>query len=56
LDLNAARDDEGRFSVVKIFRQAVRRPLVVVPELLRLQRNSHLAAKALGVFLGDCSF
>jgi len=56
LDLNAARDRDGRFSMARILRQAARRPQVVVPELLRLKRNSDAAAKALGAFLGDCSF
>jgi adenosylhomocysteine nucleosidase len=56
LDLNAVRDGEGRFSVAKILRQAVVRPIAVVPELLRLKRNGERAAKALGAFLGDCSF
>ena len=56
LDLNAARDDAGRFSTAKILMQAAKRPLVLVPELLRLRRNSEAAAKALGEFLGNCSF
>lgn len=56
LDLNAARDGEGRFSVAKILGQAVVRPIAVVPELLRLKRNGERAAMALGAFLGDCSF
>lgn len=54
LDLNAARDRSGRFSVARILGQAVRRPVTVGPELLRLRRNSARAAKALGDFLEHC--
>jgi len=56
LDLNAARDNAGRFRVGRILAQAVQRPLTGVPELLRLRRNSESAAKALGEFIGNCSF
>ena len=56
LDLNVARDGEGRFSVAKILAQAARRPRVGMPELLKLRNGSRRAAKALGEFLGDCSF
>lgn len=56
LDLNAARDALGRFSIWKVLGQAARRPLVAVPELLRLKRNSEVAAKRLGEFFADCSF
>jgi purine-nucleoside phosphorylase len=56
LDLNATRDKAGRFRVGRILAQAVRRPLTGVPELLRLRRNSERASKALGEFLGNCSF
>jgi adenosylhomocysteine nucleosidase len=56
LDLNAARGQEGRFSVGRIVGQAIRRPVAGVPELLRLQRNAALAVRSLGEFLGSCSF
>ena len=56
LDLNAARDQEGRFRPVRIVAQALRRPLTGIPELLRLRRNAEKAAKALGEFLGNCRF
>jgi adenosylhomocysteine nucleosidase len=56
LDLNAARDKVGRFNVRRIVAQAVRRPLVGFPELWRLRRNSEIAARALGEFIGNCSF
>jgi adenosylhomocysteine nucleosidase len=56
LDLNATRDQEGRFRPVLILAQALRRPLIGIPELLRLRRNADKAAKALGEFLGNCRF
>jgi adenosylhomocysteine nucleosidase len=56
LDLNATRDKSGRFRVGRILAQAACRPLTGVPELLRLRRNSELASKALGEFIGNCSF
>jgi adenosylhomocysteine nucleosidase len=56
LDLNAARDTSGRFRVGRILAQAARRPLSGVPELLRLRRNSDVACRALGEFIGNCTF
>lgn len=56
LDLNATRDKAGRFRVGRILAQAARRPITGLPELLRLKRNSDLASKALGEFIGNCSF
>jgi nucleoside phosphorylase len=56
LDLNAARDEVGRFDARRIVAQAIRRPFVGIPELWRLRRNSEIAAKALGEFIGNCSF
>jgi adenosylhomocysteine nucleosidase len=54
LDLNAARDAEGRIRVARILTQAARRPLAIVPELFRLRRNAGLAARALGAFIATC--
>ena len=56
LDLNEMRDAEGRFSRSRIVARALRSPLRLVPELLRLNRNSGRAAKALGDFFANCSF
>jgi adenosylhomocysteine nucleosidase len=56
LDLNAARDVTGRFQPRKIVAQAMRRPIAGVPELLRLRRNAAVAVRALGEFIGNCSF
>jgi len=54
LDLNAARDESGRFRISHVLWQAIRRPWIGVPELLRLKTNSELAARALGGFLAHC--
>jgi adenosylhomocysteine nucleosidase len=56
VDLNAARGEDGRFGIAHILAQAARRPVTVVPELLRLRRNAALAARRLGEFLADCDF
>jgi uridine phosphorylase len=56
LDLNAARDEVGRFRINRVLAQAIRRPEAGVPELFRLYRNSEAASKALGEFIGNCSF
>jgi nucleoside phosphorylase len=56
LDLNRARRSDGRFSVPRILFQAFRNPMTGVPELMRLKRNSELAARALGDFVGNCDF
>ncbi len=56
LDLNKLRDREGRFSRPRIMAQALRHPFRLVPELLRLKRNSARAAEALGEFFADCHF
>jgi uridine phosphorylase len=56
LDLNAARDAEGRFSVMRVLGQAFRSPLTGFPELARLKRNGEHAVNALGDFFAHCSF
>jgi hypothetical protein len=56
IDLNAARDSDGRFSAARILRQAVRSPAKAIPEMVRLKRNSERAAKALGEFVAHCYF
>jgi adenosylhomocysteine nucleosidase len=56
LDLNAARDTDGTFRVGRILAQAARRPVKIVPELLRLRRNAGIAARRLGEFFADCDF
>jgi uridine phosphorylase len=56
LDLNAARQEDGRFSVWQILGQALRRPSTGIPELIRLRRSAARATKALGEFFADCRF
>jgi hypothetical protein len=55
-DWNAVRDGDGRFCRRRLLWQALRRPLVVVPELAFLFRRSRAAAETLGEFLADCEF
>ena len=56
LDLEAARDRQGRFSRGRILRAALARPRLLIPELIRLERRSRLAARALGDFVAECRF
>lgn len=56
LDLNAVRDTEGRFRRGLIVLKTVIRPFTLVPELLRLKRNSERAADSLGEFVANCCF
>lgn len=56
VDLNAARDEEGRIRMGRILGQAAMRPVTVLPELLELRRHSQAAARALGAFLATCDF
>lgn len=56
LDLNAARDQAGRFRAGRIVAQAMRQPVSGIPELLRLRRNAATAVRGLGEFIGNCSF
>lgn len=55
IDFNAVRDAEGRFSRTRIIGSAALNPRCV-PALLRLGRNSRVAARNLGDFLADCRF
>jgi hypothetical protein len=56
VDFNAARRADGRFDRGHIARQVLARPLVMIPELLRLRRNAAKAVRALGDFVADCNF
>ena len=56
VDLNRARGSDGRFRTSRILVQALRRPLVILPQLVRLRRNAHYAARKLGEFIADCEF
>jgi purine-nucleoside phosphorylase len=54
LDFNLMRDPAGRFDRGKIIRAAWRRPGVIFPELMKLNKRCKSAAKALGEFIADC--
>ena len=54
LDFNHMRDAAGRFDRARIIRAALRRPGVVFPELMKLNKRCKSAAKALGEFIADC--
>ncbi len=53
LDFNRMRDAEGRFDRTKIIAAALRRPGVIFPELLKLNKRCKSAAKVLGEFIAD---
>lgn len=56
LDFNLMRDAGGRFSRSKILAAALRRPGLVMPGLLQLNKRCKDAAQALGDFIVDASF
>ncbi|MGA2214114.1 MAG: hypothetical protein ABSH31_12635 [Bryobacteraceae bacterium] len=56
LDFNVVRSSDGRFSRVRIIGAAMRRPFAVFPELMKLNKRTKRAARALGDFLADCRF
>ena len=56
MDFNQMRSPDGRFSRGKIMAAARRRPLSMVPELLKLNKRTKRAAQALGDFLADSQF
>jgi adenosylhomocysteine nucleosidase len=55
-DFNAALRADGHFDTMVILREALRRPLVRLPELCRLRQRSVRAARILGDFLANCRF
>jgi nucleoside phosphorylase len=56
LDLNQALRSDGRFDTMRLIADSCRRPLSLLPELLRLGMRSRTASRALGEFIGDCRF
>jgi nucleoside phosphorylase len=56
LDLNSALRSDGKFATMQLIAASCRRPLSLLPELLRLGRRSYTAARTLGEFLADCRF
>jgi adenosylhomocysteine nucleosidase len=55
-DFNAALRDDGRFATISILKGTLRKPLVRLPELLRLRNRCARAARVLGEFIADCRF
>ena len=56
LDFNAVRSSDGRFSRARIVAAALRKPAIVIPELIKLNKRTKRAAQALGDFLADARF
>ena len=56
LDFNRMRSANGHFSRARILAAALRRPGVVFPELMKLNKRTKRAAQALGDFLADARF
>ncbi len=56
LDLNRYRDGDGRFQLARIALAGILRPFTVLPKLMRLNRNSKLAADKLGEFFVSSEF
>ncbi len=56
LDLNGALQPDGRFDTMRLIADSCRRPLSLLPELLRLGVRSRMASRTLGEFIGDCRF
>jgi adenosylhomocysteine nucleosidase len=54
LDFNLYRDAEGRFSRARIAIAALEWPFKRIPGLLRLDRNTKIAARSLGDYFADC--
>lgn len=55
-DFRQALRPDGRFDTMRIFRKALSRPAVRLPELIRLRRNCTRAANTLGEFFANCQF
>jgi nucleoside phosphorylase len=56
LEFNRMRSRDGRFSRARILGAAMRRPLAVFPGLIKLNRTTKRAARALGDFIADSRF
>ncbi|MEO8373494.1 MAG: hypothetical protein ABI806_30195 [Candidatus Solibacter sp.] len=55
-DFNGALRPDGHFGTMKILQSALRRPLIRLPELLRLRSRCVRSANVLGDFIADCRF
>jgi len=56
LDFNRALRPDGRFDTMRLIAASCRRPLTLLPELLRLGKRSRTASWTLGEFIGNCRF
>ncbi len=55
-DFNAALRSDGRFDTMRLIAASCRRPLSLLPELLRLGARCRTASRTLGEFVADCRF
>jgi adenosylhomocysteine nucleosidase len=55
-DFNAALREDGHFATMNILKGTLRKPLVRLPELVRLRNRCVRAARILGEFIADCRF
>jgi adenosylhomocysteine nucleosidase len=55
-DFNRALREDGHFATMSILKGTLQKPLVRLPELLRLRRRCASAARVLGEFIADCRF
>jgi nucleoside phosphorylase len=55
-DFNAALRPDGRFDTMQIIAATCRRPLSLLPELVRLGMRCRTASRTLGEFVADCRF
>ena len=56
VDFNAALRSDGRFDTMRILASAMRSPVKLFPELIRLRSRCQTAAQALGEFIAGCRF
>lgn len=56
LDFNAALRPDGRFDTMRLIAASCRRPVSLLPELVRLGRRCRTASRTLGEFVADCRF
>lgn len=55
-DFNSVLRDDGRFDTPRILGAALKEPLTLFPELIRLRRHCRIASRRLGEFVADCRF
>jgi adenosylhomocysteine nucleosidase len=55
-DFNKVLREDGHFDTIGLLRDTLRKPVVRLPELVRLRSRCVLAARVLGEFIADCRF